>query len=235
MLPLRYSPWLLPLLLAVPVVAADQPKQLSPKEALQNFNDLIGTWRGTGIPAVKPQQGFWIETQDWAWRFKDNDAWLVVHFTDSKFYKKGELKYRPAKDEYELKLTTVDKKEIVFTGKFQDKKLILQGKNEDVKEEQKLVMQVLHSNRYLYSYHTLPEGKTFWNQVYKVGVTKEGVPFAVGDGKPECIVSGGAGTMTVSYQGQTYYVCCSGCRDEFVANPVKYIAEYEKKLKEKKK
>jgi hypothetical protein len=29
--------------------------------------------------------------------------------------------------------------------------------------------------------------------------------------------------MTVSYQGKSYPVCCTGCRDEFLANPEKYV------------
>ena len=56
----------------------------------------------------------------------------------------------------------------------------------------------------------------------------------VGDGKPECIVSGGAGTMAVSYMGKTYYVCCSGCRSEFNESPAKYVKEYEEKKAKKK-
>ena len=43
---------------------------------------------------------------------------------------------------------------------------------------------------------------------------------------------GGTGTSTVSFQGKTYYVCCSGCRDEFYATPAKYVAEFEKKRAE---
>jgi YHS domain-containing protein len=35
--------------------------------------------------------------------------------------------------------------------------------------------------------------------------------------------------MAVSYNGQTYYVCCSGCRDAFNENPAKIIAEFKKK------
>ena len=38
----------------------------------------------------------------------------------------------------------------------------------------------------------------------------------------------------VTYKGKDYYVCCSGCRDEFKANPEKYIKEAEAKAKEKK-
>ena len=42
------------------------------------------------------------------------------------------------------------------------------------------------------------------------------------------------GTIAVSYNGKTYYVCCSGCRDEFKASPEKYVKEYEEKKKAKK-
>ena len=40
-------------------------------------------------------------------------------------------------------------------------------------------------------------------------------------------MTGGASTITVSYQGKSYPVCCTGCRDEFNDNPEKYakIAE----------
>jgi YHS domain-containing protein len=44
-------------------------------------------------------------------------------------------------------------------------------------------------------------------------------------------VTGGLGTSTVSFGGKTYYVCCSGCRDEFNANPKKYVDEFEKNKK----
>ncbi len=29
--------------------------------------------------------------------------------------------------------------------------------------------------------------------------------------------------MTISYQGRTFPICCTGCRDEFNENPEKYI------------
>ena len=47
------------------------------------------------------------------------------------------------------------------------------------------------------------------------------------------MVSGGLGTIRVSYQGKTYYVCCSGCKAEFDANPEKYAKEYEAKKAKK--
>ena len=51
--------------------------------------------------------------------------------------------------------------------------------------------------------------------------------FASVDEGPECVVSGGHGTMSTTYKGKTYYFCCTGCRDAFADNPEKYIKEYE--------
>jgi hypothetical protein len=102
------------------------------------------------------------------------------------------------------------------------------------KETQQLVISLLHSNRFLYRYEVKRHGKTLFARVYQVGATKEGEPFASGDGRPECVVSGGLGTIRVTHKGQTYYVCCSGCRDEFNANAEKYVKEYEEKKKKKK-
>ena len=52
-----------------------------------------------------------------------------------------------------------------------------------------------------------------------------------GGKKPECCVTGGLGTSQVTYMGQTYWVCCTGCRDAFNENPAKVIADYMKKKK----
>ena len=34
------------------------------------------------------------------------------------------------------------------------------------------------------------------------------------------------GRFPISYKGQTYYVCCSGCKQAFNENPEKILAEY---------
>src|SRR5262245_14549573 len=70
--------------------------QRSAKEALQPFNDLIGSWRGTATPAgtkEEQQKNFWVETITWEWQFKGKDAWLTVSFEKSKHFTKGTLRY----------------------------------------------------------------------------------------------------------------------------------------------
>ena len=101
------------------------------------------------------------------------------------------------------------------------------------KETQRVVVTMLHETRFLYRYETRPEGRAGFNPQFQVGATREGVAFASGDKKPECVVTGGLGTMKVTYKGKDYYVCCSGCRDAFKDEPEKYIKEYEAKKKGK--
>jgi YHS domain-containing protein len=50
-----------------------------------------------------------------------------------------------------------------------------------------------------------------------------------GDG-PECVVTGGKGTIAINYKGATYYVCCSGCKQAFNENPEKILAEYKQRV-----
>jgi hypothetical protein len=220
------------LVISAPAVPADPPGKRSPREALQAFGDLIGTWKGTGMPKGKTDKGtFWTEKLDWQWQFKKDDAWLKVAFEKGKSFVEGELHYRADKDQYEFIALTPDKKKQSWHGTLKGKTLTLERMDTDAKQAERVILTMLHANRFLYSYDIKPESKATYTRLYQVGATKEGVPFAGGDGKPECIVSGGVGTIAVRYMGQTYYVCCSGCRDEFNDNPKKYVDEYNAKKK----
>src|SRR5262245_16810675 len=205
----------------------------SAKVALQAFNDLIGKWRGTGVPAGSredQQKNFWTESISWQWQFKGRDAWLRADFTGGKHFKTGELRYLPDSAQFQLILHATGKEakdKQIFTGKLEKRVLTLE--RSVAGGSQRLVISMLHANRYLYRLESKAAGKGLFSRQYQVGATKEGVAFAQGDGSPECIVSGGRGTIAVAYKGQTYYVCCSGCHDEFVANPEMYIREKKKK------
>lgn len=219
---------------------AGSPAPKSAREGLQPFQDLIGSWRCTGTPSKsldEQQKGFWIETLAIEWQFKGADAWLKLDYSQEKGakvpspFKCGELRYRPKTNDYELTLLTVQKETRVFAGALTQRQLIVERQEGDT--VQRLNFSLLHPNRFVYSYAIRPANKSLVTAQWKVGATKEGEAFAVGEGGPECIVSGGKGTMAVSYQGKTYYVCCSGCRSEFNDNPAKYVAEYEAKKAKK--
>jgi hypothetical protein len=234
----------LALVLAPVADAPVSPQSSSPKDALQPFNVLVGSWRGTGAPeGTKDERaaGAWSETISWGWKFKGDDAWLAVEFDKGKHFTKGELRSTPAKDDkgkdkadprFTLTLVAPDKSTVAYVGTLKDKVLTLDRTGGPADEQQRLVISLLHHNRYLYRFETRPAGTTVaFTKHYQVGATKEGVPFADVPRGPECIVSGGLGTIRVLHQGKEYWVCCSGCRDEFKSDPEKYIKEAEAKAK----
>jgi hypothetical protein len=213
-----------------------EPAQRTPREALQAFNDLIGTWRSTCEPAgtrEERRKGFWVEHVAWEWRFKGKDAWLVAAFEKSKHLAAAELHYLPERDRFRLDIVTSGKVKQSFEGELSDRRLSLERHDESGKEDQRFIISLLHPNRHLYSYEVRPAGRTSSALVWQAGATKEGVPFASGDDGPECVVSGGLGTIPVMHNGKTYYVCCTGCRDAFRDEPEKYIKEYEARKKKK--
>ena len=211
---------------------ADAPK-VSPRDALKPLHLLVGSWKGTGMPEGTPderQKGHWTETVAWEWQFKGNDAWLKLDIAKGKYFSGGEL--RSAGDEFELVLATVSKEKLIYRGKLKDKQLALERAVPESKLVERLTFSLLHENRITYRIETRTSTGTTLTRKYLVGLTKEGVAFAdIGPSDRECIVSGGRGTIAVSHNGKTYYVCCSGCRDEFKDTPEKYVKEWEAKRK----
>jgi len=214
------------LVVLVAAYADEEKAKADPREALQPFNDLIGTGEPEGS-AQEKQKGFWRETVNWSWKFKGDDAWLTVAFGKGKHFKNGELRFLPDKERYQLKLTTVDNKEQTFEGVLKGRSLALERIDDEKKETQRLSIDMVQDIRFVYRYEVRPQGRTLFTRLYRVGATKEGESLAgPGEKKPECVVSGGLGAMTVSHKGTTYYVCCTGCRDAFNDNPEKYIKEF---------
>lgn len=209
----------------------------SPKEALRPLNPLVGSWKGTGTPdgtREERQNGFWTETISWAWRFSGDDARMVATFDKGKHFTRGELRYLADKAVYQFTLTTPAKDEVTFTGplaagKGAEQVLTLERTNPATKEVERFVLSLLHHNRYLYRFETKPAAAAGFTRKYQVGATKEGEPFAQVPKGIECVVSGGKGTIPVTHNGKTYYVCCTGCKDAFKDDPEKFIKEFEKK------
>jgi hypothetical protein len=205
--------------------AADPaPARPTDREALKPFNGLVGSWRGTGYPEDR-SKGLWTETVTWSWKFKDGKATVTATFDKGKHFRSAVLEYLPDTDRFRMTLTTPEKTTVAFEGTFKDKALTLDRTDTDAKEDQRLVVTLLHADRFLYRYETRPAGTELFTRRFLVGANREGVAFADVPKGPECIVSGGLGTMKLTYKGKEYFVCCSGCRDAFLEDPEKYVRE----------
>jgi hypothetical protein len=215
---------------------ADDDEEPGARSALQALNDFIGTWKGSGSPEKQQPlaRETWQEDVAWSWRFKGDDAWLTLTIKNGRYFKSGELRYLPDKKQYQL--TAVDKSDqkVVFRGALKDSYLTLERKDTSAGQTQRLTMNSAGDGvRFIYRYAHKAEGRTLFTKDYVVACTKEGESLAGKEKKVECPVSGGLGTMPVSYNGVTYYVCCSGCRDAFNENPAKYVKEFEAKKKKR--
>jgi hypothetical protein len=228
--------WVLPCLLVivVPLRAVDSEAKEARMEALRELNDFIGEWKGSGEPEkAKPAANeLWSETLTWGWRFKADDAWLNLQIKNGKLYKGGDLRYLIDKKVYQLEL--VDKKDNkqVFQGELKDGFLTLLREDPKSKETQRVVMNTAADGvRFVYNVAHKPASRTTFQKDFKVAGNKEGESLGAKEKKIECVVSGGLGTIPVSFKGETFYVCCSGCKDAFNENPEKFVKEFKAKKK----
>ena len=216
--------------LTVSTVAAEKAAD---KAALQALNEFIGSWKGDASSKDGTKDLTWKETVEWGWKIKGDDVALGIKFTDSKQFSEGVLRYLADKKKYQLTATPPGAKagaktDQVFVGDMKGKKLVLERVEAGTKDKYTIEMSTNNDGaRFVYTVALQKKSFGVSKKVVEAGLTKEGVSLAGGK-KSECIVTGGAATMAVSYNGKTYYVCCSGCRDEFNANPKKYVDEFEK-------
>jgi hypothetical protein len=214
-----------------PVILPAADKGDDPKEALQALQEYIGGWKGNGT-AEKNKGDLWKETASWSWRFKGKDVYLSVDMGTSKLFKSGQMRFLPESGKYQLTLIDKQDNKRIYEGALKKTGLALERKTGAGDTEQLKINVVGGGDRLVQEMWLKPQGRTLYSRQYQIAYTKEGVTFGTaGEKKPECVVTGGLGTMQVSYMGQTYYVCCSGCRDAFNENPAKIIAEYKARKK----
>jgi len=217
--------------------SADPEPKEAPKtgaiEALRDFNGLIGSWRGVGQVKRNSQQGAWQETAELIWELKPKSTGIRINVSEGKEWKTALLAYDDANKAFTLTATLPDDTTRKYQGKMADKRLVLEG-TDDKKDVHRLTLTTLNENRMLILFEKRPEQQSFFTRVGEVGYQRQGTRLAaVGGTGPVCVVTGGAGTIPVTYKGTTYYVCCTGCRDAFNDDPEGILATFKKKPESK--
>lgn len=201
---------------------------------------LVGRWNGQAMPRDNASQRFrgWPESHTWAWVFtKGQPTGLSVAISGGKVLAGGKLTHDPARNRYRLDGTgpPPGRARVVFEGGWRDgvgKVLVLDqvGLEGRSRPQQGRLRLTLWPNanfvRYTLRVDRREPGAVPFRPAIEVGLTREGETFAAGSSaleRPKCIVTGGAATMTLTYQGRIVPICCTGCRDEFQDNPEKYL------------
>lgn len=204
------------------------------KAALAPLQKYVGSWRGVGQPRRGSSQGAWSETADWSWRFTDGRAMLVFDSPKGKFYRSGKLLPAGEKGSFQLIVARADKSgEDVYSGSINDAGELLlttpAGDEHRADAPARITLRtVADGDRLLMLYEKHAPGGRY-TRLAEVGYTRAGASFAKGSGEPECVVTGGVGTIAVEYEGKKYYVCCTGCRDLFNDDPAGVLAEYRQR------
>ncbi|QDT40212.1 YHS domain protein [Gimesia alba] len=206
------------------------------KQALAQFNSLIGGWRGVGMIKRNSRKGAWSEKAEWVWKFDPKSTGIAYQITDGKFLKSALLTYDPQKKTYLLSTVLPDGKTRDYTGTLKKDTLVLESAPNKEGAVYRISIRRLNEKRTLVLFEQQNQGQSFYYRLAEVGYTRAGTKLAEsGSGGPECIVTGGAGTIQVSYQGKNYYVCCTGCKQAFEEDPETFIEEAKQKAEARRK
>jgi YHS domain-containing protein len=242
------SAGLLGLSLAVGALAGDKSKKEEPKsaalareeraaiqEALAELNPLVGAWRGVGQPVRSSNKGSWSETAEWVWEIKKEHVGIRYAVKGGKHLVSALVLWDPVKEEFVMTATLPDKSERTYAGKMSGNKLTFESPPDARGDVHQIALTQLNVKRTLVLFQVRPKDQKQFIRVAEVGYTREGTKLAEeGIGGPECIVTGGKGTMSTVYKGKTYWFCCTGCRDAFLDDPDAIIAQAEEKAAKKK-
>ena len=231
------------MLIAMIAAAADVPAEdqtRDDKRALAGVQNYVGEWRSVGQPKRGSNQGAWTEQSTWAWHFDDGRAELAADLANSKYFSKLRLQAGDKAGEFILLATPVGKanadKPRRFTGNISHGAIVLTADEPQGNEPARLTIRLVAGGDRMLVLYEKGSGESF-TRLAEVGSTRIGSSFArAGANGPECVVTGGLGTIVVEHEGKKYYVCCSGCRDYFLENPAGVLAEFrERKAAEKNK
>uniref|UniRef100_A0A7C4QQ39 YHS domain-containing protein n=1 Tax=Schlesneria paludicola TaxID=360056 RepID=A0A7C4QQ39_9PLAN len=199
--------------------------------ALQPQQVLVGKWRGVGQVRRGSPQGAWQEKVEVVWEFQDRPGirWAVA---DGKLWKSALFLPGTADNPVVLRVILPDETVREYGGRREGERLVLESAPDAQAEVHRLTWTQVGEHRVTVLFEKRGIRQSFYQRVAEVGYQREGTRLAAAGGNgPECVVTGGLGTMAVTYQGQTYYVCCTGCRDAFQNDPQGILAAWAERRK----
>ena len=205
------------------------------QEVLAPLQNYVGSWQGVGQVRRGSSQGAWIAQSDWAWQFADGGASLVFTSGKRKYFQSGELK-SAGKQGFRLSATSADGSKVQYQGQVASGKLVLTAVNDfsDKLPARISIRLAAGGDRMIVLYERKSQASGRFLRLGEVGFTRQGSNFGKGTSSIECVVTGGKGTIPVTYEGKTYYVCCTGCRDLFNDDPEGVMADYRARKAEEK-
>lgn len=213
--------------------------------ALQPFQILLGQWKWT---TQKKFGGFARHGEDleWVWDFKGDKSRpaLTAHSDGNPYFHQVWLTYLPNDDKFQLTVEPEEGDQRILQGTWAENgeprdeydgkksqrtfKLVLNQTSPESGEQWQVTINQLDNNQYLFDVKKRAPAARQFLALDIVRQQRQGTSFAVADSDnpgPKCIISGGLGSMSVSYKGKSYPVCCSGCAAAFNDDPERWLAK----------
>ena len=204
----------------------------------------LGQWRGT---TRREYEGFKaVDNHEWVWDLQTDPTSpaLVLDSDKSPYLRSARLTWIPEDSRFLLTAVDAEGTSRDYDGIYSDPVHEVVGPDEKLhrvfklefteqtdleksgSESWQLAFAQQENNRYLLEV-SKQRGSAGFRRYDTVSTQREGTSFAISDsdyGDKTCIISQGLGTISVSYKGKSYWVCCSGCKAAFEENPEKWIA-----------
>ena len=189
---------------AVVSVFADTPAESAKPatiQALQEYNVLIGGWRGVGQPKRGSQVGAWQERAESLWELKPKSTGIRWNVDAGKQWKSALLGFDESAKQYTLTARLPDDSTRTYRGKLDEKRLVMDSDSDNSKEVHRVTLSILNENRIVVLLEKRPEQQSFFSRVAEIGYQRDGTRLAVaGSSGPECVVTGGLGTIMVTHK-----------------------------------
>lgn len=227
-----------------PTMYEDDAERQKVIQALSGFSSFVGEWRGVAQPKRGSSAGAWSEKCKVAWQFAEGGSGLVFRLDPGQQFRTLTLSMRNSGD-------GTENQQILIAEDSAGQKFELspeESTNDQVKSEgvsgvwsfatnssqdaqRRCTIRAISEIRMTLLFEERTSSTASWKRLSEIGLTRAGEKLAKGNtGGPQCIVTGGLGTIRVEHDGKAYYVCCEGCKQAFDADPAGTIQDYRDRL-----
>ena len=203
---------------------------------LIRLRDFVGEWRGVGQVRRGSTKGGWIERSTWAWKISPDHASLKFISKKSHVFQRGELRSGGKPGLFLLNATASESGLTTqYKGQFdKQSRLVLTAEKPAKNMPARVTLRLVAKGNRLTTLYERQTASGRFLRLSEVGYTRRGSDFGKQASFVECVVSGGKGTIPVTFEGKTYYVCCGGCRDYFQSNAREVLREFRERKAQKK-
>ena len=204
-------------------------------QQMGRLGELPGQWRGVLQLRRGSNDGAAAETIDVSWNFTQTTPALQFRFKPGSRLQQLHL-IAPAADSavLQLRLQEADAERLLTLQPNPVAAEVSEQGNQwtfatpaDATTHRRLTLRRLSEIRWTVLLEEQPQTGTGWRRMFEIGMTRAGERLATaGAGQRLCVVTGGNGTIAVQHDGQTWYVCCEGCRQAFNDDPTGILKSY---------